>query len=180
MPPNPALPASRTADPMQVIATRLADPMATGMRAALRRMSPSALATPALQRLLALAVPLGAPGTEAAWALLIHLLALGAPRQHRNGARLGIALRAADFKEGRLVRLLDRRADPLVILPRTVRFLVAKGQSLHAQDLWNLIWPALRPIPNEDALETARTQVARDYYRADSTDRGKTHSETAP
>lgn len=180
MPPDPAVPASRTAEPMQMIAIRLADPMATGMRAALRRMDPGALATPALQRLLALAVPPGTPGTEPAWALLIHLLALGAPRQHRNGDRLGTALRAADFKEGRLVRLLDRHADPLVVLPRTVRFLVAKGGRLHAQDLWSLIWPAVRPTPDEDALEAARTRVARDYYRTDGTARTATQPETAP
>lgn len=175
-------PVSRTAEPMQLIAIRLADPMATGPRAALRRMNPGALATPALQRLLALAVPPGTPGTEPAWALLIHLLALGAPRQHQGGARLGAALQAADFKEGRLVRLLDRRADPLVVLPRTVRFLIAKNERLHAQDLWTLIWPALRPTPDEDALEAARTQVARDYYRAapiDGTSHAASQLETA-
>ena len=149
------------------IATRLADPMANGTRAALRRMDPVALGTPALQRLLAEAVPQSSEGSDAAWALLTHCLALAAPDRHIKGAPLGQELAKAGFTEARLVRLLSPNADLTDILPRTVRFLVARGGALNGSDLWELIRPALRAEPNEVALDRARTRIARDYYRAD-------------
>ena len=152
-------------DSIRRIATRLADPMANGTRAALRRMDPAALGTPALQRLLAEAVPHGGVGADAGWALLVHCMALAAPDRHVGVARLGEELARVGFAEGRLVRLLSSSADLTETLPRTVRFLVARGGALNGRDLWELIRPALRAGPDEDALDRARTRIARDYYR---------------
>ena len=149
------------------IATRLADPMANGTRAALRRMDPGALGTPALQRLLAEAVPQAGGASDAAWALLAHCMALAAPDRHIRGTRLGQELAKAEFAESRLVRLLSPNADLSNLLPRTVRFLVARGGALNGRDLWELIRPGMRPEPDEVALDRARTRIARDYYRAD-------------
>jgi CRISPR type I-E-associated protein CasB/Cse2 len=166
MPPDSV---TTTKTPIQIIATRLADPTATGVRAALRRMDPSTLSTPALQQLLAKAVPQERPDSDAAWALLVHCMALAAPGQHMGHDRLGTVLRHAGFAESRLVRLLSPIADLLVMLPRTVRFLVARGGALDGRDLWQLIHPAIRAMPDDVALERTRTRIARDYYRADPT-----------
>lgn len=163
MPPKPVTPDIS----ILRIATRLADPMANGTRAALRRMDPAALGTPALQRLLAEAVPQAGGGSDATWALLVHCMALAAPDRHIRGARLGQELAKATFTEARLVRLLSPNADLTDILPRTVRFLVARGGALNGRDLWELIRPAMRAEPDEVALDRARTRIARDYYRAD-------------
>lgn len=162
MPPEPV-----TADASILrIATRLADPMANGSRAALRRMHPAALGAPALQRLLAETVPQGGTGSDAGWALLVHCMAIAAPDRHIRGARLGQELAKAGFAESRLIRLLSPSADLNEVLPRTVRFLVARGGKLNGRDLWELIRPALRAAPDEAALDRARTRIARDYYRA--------------
>ena len=160
-------PVTTTAGSIQRITTRLADPMANGMRAALRRMEPSALSTPALQRLLAEAVPQGALDSDAAWALLVHCLALAAPDHHMGRVGLGVALQQARFAESRLVRLLSPSTDLLIALPRAVRFLIARGAAVNGRGLWELIRPAIRAHPDEAALERARTRVARDYYRTD-------------
>ena len=163
MPPEPL----SSGESIRQIATRLADPMATGARAALRRMDPAALGTPALQRLLAEASTHPGEGSDAAWALLVHCMALAAPDRHMGRAGLGHALVEADFAESRLVRLLSPSADLRAILPRTVRFLVARGGALNGRDLWTLIRPALRHAPDEAALDRARTRIAREYYRAE-------------
>ena len=165
MPPKP----NTVDESILLIATRLADPMANGSRAALRRMQPAALGTPALQRLLAEAVPQGGTISDAGWALLVNCMAIAAPHQHIRGARLGQELAKASFAESRLIRLLSPSADLNVVLPRTVRFLVARGGQLNGRDLFELIRPALRANPDAAALDRARTQIARDYYRADST-----------
>ena len=65
------------------------------------------------------------------------------------------------------MRLLSRNADLSDVLPRTVRFLIARGGALNGRDLWELIRPGIRPKPDEAALDHARTRIARDYYRAD-------------
>jgi len=152
------------------LAGRLAqDSFGIGPLAALRRLDPAgSLATPALQRLLAQAVPddwLGPQGMRD-WALIVHLLALGAPDLHRGGARLGAALHAAGFSESRLARLLQADRTALdVLLPRACRFLLAKGEHLHPPALIQLIRAASATDPAY--LDDARTAIARDFYRAE-------------
>jgi CRISPR type I-E-associated protein CasB/Cse2 len=153
-------------DALAVIARRLADEdFGTGPRAELRRLNPRGpLAEPALQRLLARHVPeawLRGDGITR-WALLIHSMALAAPDGLRSDRRLGAALFEAGWKEGRLVKLLNASGEELIdALPRAVRFLVAKGQSLNAVELADLIWQT-------DQAEGARQRIAREYYRAEA------------
>jgi CRISPR system Cascade subunit CasB len=137
----------------------------TGPLAELRRIDPKRafLSAPALHRLLARYVPddwLRGAGTNR-WALLVHLLALAAPDQHRGGTSLGAALFAADYSEGRLTRLLEARVEEFAtVLPRMVRFLVAKGERLNPFELARLvIWRG---------AEADRLRIARDYYRAEA------------
>ena len=137
----------------------------TGPLAELRRMDPraAALATPTLHRLLARNVPeawLGGDGLNR-WALLIHLLALAAPSPLHNCTPLGEALFTAGYKEGRLTTLLEaQEKDFPVVLPRMVRFLVAKSGSPHPYQLARLVLGGAR--------EADRMTVARDFYRAEA------------
>jgi len=137
----------------------------TGPLAELRRMDPKQAAPgqPALHRLLARYVAedqLRGTGINR-WALLIHLLALAAPDQHRGGERLGRALFAAGYSEGRLTRLLEApTADFTVVLPRAVRFLVAKGGRLDPYELADLVLSG--------GAERDRLQIAQEYYRAEA------------
>jgi CRISPR type I-E-associated protein CasB/Cse2 len=137
----------------------------TGPLAELRRMDPrqGAQGVPTMHRLLARYVPDDWLGGDAIhrWALLVHLLALAAPEQHRGGASLGTALFAVGYSEGRLTRLLEaREADLDVVLPRMVRFLVAKGERLNPYELARFV---LRR-----GGEAERLRIARDYYRAEA------------
>ena len=143
-------------------------------------MDPAALGVPALQRLLAEAVPQAGGGSDAAWALLVHCMALAAPDRHIRGARFGQELAKASFSERRLVRLLSPNADLTDTLPRTVRFLVARGGALNGRDLWELIRPAMHADTEEVALDRARTQSARDYYRAALTHAAVTATVNSP
>lgn len=161
-------PDAKPRDVVDVLATRLADPMlGNGPLAALRRMDPSprgTLAVPALQRLLAQA---GSLGSERGLALLVHVMALAAPGLHRSGESLGTALARAHYSEGRLARLLNAGAGDLpVVLPRMVRFMLAKGEALNPHELWRLIRAASYDL---GALDEVRTRLARDYYRAVAT-----------
>ena len=136
----------------------------TGPLAELRRLDPkqAAWSQPALHRLLAHYVPeawLAGDGMKR-WALLIHLLSLAAPDKHRKGHRLGRALFAAGYSESRLTRLLEATADDFAdVLPRMVRFLVAKGEGFDPQDLADLVL--------KRDTERKRMRIAREYYRAE-------------
>ncbi len=157
------------------------DSFGTGPLAALRRLDPAgSLATPALQRLLAQAVPddwLGLQGMRD-WALIVHMLALGAPDLHRGGTRFGTALHAANYSESRLLRLLEAdRAALDVLLPRTVRFLVAKGEKLDPAGLARFVLAISRAGSRPDRAEDERTGIARAYYRAE---RDSTASSPSP
>jgi hypothetical protein len=91
-------------------------------------------------------------------------MALAAPGALRFGAGLGEPLFAADYKEGRLTRLLEARSEDLaVVVPRAVRFLVAHGGILDPLALAYLI---LGIRAGGQRAEDQRTRVARDYYRA--------------
>jgi CRISPR system Cascade subunit CasB len=141
------------------------DLFGTGPLAELRRMDPKrgAQGTAALHRLLARYVPdAWLSGDQMGrWALLVHLLALAAPDQHRGGTSLGGGLFAAGYSEGRLTRLLEARDDELdVVLPRMVRFLVSKGERLQPYELGRLV---LR-----GSNDAERLRIARDYYRAEA------------
>ena len=137
----------------------------TGALAELRRLDPrqATPGQPALHRLLARYVAderLLGEGTQR-WTLLIHLLALAAPDGLRGGGPLGSALFAAGYNEGRLTRLLEAPASDFpVLLPRMLRFLVAKRSAVDAHELANLVlW---------GGDEAARLRIARDYYRAEA------------
>jgi CRISPR system Cascade subunit CasB len=137
----------------------------TGQLAELRRMDPTRPATaPAtLYRLLAQHPDdqlRGGSGDR--WALVVHLLALAAPEQHCGGNSLGTALAHAKYSEGRLTRLLEADVDMFaVVLPRMVRFLIAKGEAIPHLELANFVlW---------GGSDRDRRRIARDYYRAEST-----------
>ena len=141
------------------------DSFGTGPLAELRRLDPrqAAPGQPALHRLLARYVAderLRRDGMHR-WMLLIHLLALAAPDGLRGGVSLGRALVAAGYNEGRLTRLLQApEADFPVVLPRMLRFVVAKGGSIDPHELADLVlWGGGEP---------ARLRIARDYYRAEA------------
>ena len=99
---------------------------------------------------------------------MIHAMALAAPDLHLGRgeeARLGRALFAAGFSEFRLSRLLDARAEDLPdVVPRLVRFLVAKGQAFDSVALAHFV---LGVAASEKSAEKQREQIARDYYRAE-------------
>lgn len=135
-----------------------------GPLAKLRRFDPGgSLAVPALQRMLTENVP--DHWSRADWALVTHVLALGAPSLHRGGARFGAALLAAGYSESRLSRLLQaNRAALTVVLPRAGRFLIAKGQRLNPSDIASFVRAASL---GDNALERARAEIATHYYRAE-------------
>nr|UXE45522.1 hypothetical protein Hi04_10k_c4997_00006 [uncultured bacterium] len=138
--------------------------LGTGPLAEMRRADPRrpAEAPPALHRLLARLPDDMTRGRQFdRWALLVHLLALAAPEQHRGGQSLGQALFSAEYSEGRLTRLLEAtEADYPVVLPRMVRFLVAHGERLNPFELARLV---LRRDKTQQRL-----RIARDYYRAEA------------
>lgn len=181
------MPPDSTPDTGSVVAAlagRLAqDSFGTGPLAALRRLDPAgSLATPALQRLLAQTVPDDwlSPQGMRDWALIVHLLALGAPDLHRGGARLGAALHAASYSESRLLRLLDAdRAGLDVQLRRTVRFLVAKGEKLDPVGLARCVLAVSRADTRPDIAEGERTGIARAYYRAERDSTASSPSQAA-
>jgi hypothetical protein len=93
--------------------------------------------------------------------LFIHLLALAAPSPLHGFTPLGEALFAAGFNEGRLTTLLEaQEKDFSVVLPRMVRFLVAKGGSPHPYQLARLVLGGGR--------DDDRLAIARAFYRADA------------
>jgi CRISPR type I-E-associated protein CasB/Cse2 len=145
------------------------DAFGTGPLAELRRLDPAGpLSEAALHRLLT-RVPeswLSGEGLRR-WALIVHCLALAAPDALKPTERLGSALFAAGFKEGRLVSVLDATSDELVTaLPRAVRFLVARGQSLNPFALADLVLSAGRG--DGGWSEGVRQRIAQDYYRAEA------------
>lgn len=137
----------------------------TGPLAELRRMDPCAATptTPTLHRLLARNVPeawLGGDGLNR-WALLVHLLALAAPSPLHTFTALGEALFTAGFKEGRLTTLLEaQEKDFPVVLPRMVRFLVAKEGNPNPYQLARFVLGRGRDVD--------RMAIARAYYRAEA------------
>lgn len=191
MPPDPALigtmPVLPAAEPklhevVLAIAAQLdPDRIGTGPLAALRRLDPDparggGLSTPALQRLLWRYVPDAWLAGKAMqqWALIVHAMALGAPDMHivhGSKGRLGAALFAAGFSEGRLVRFLEATAVDLpVAVPRAVRFLAAKRQGFDCVSLARWV----RGIAaGGQWAEDERKAVAGDYYRAER-EAGKT------
>lgn len=161
-------------DTPSAIAGRIAfvlgqDGFGTGPLAELRRLDPDgALAEPALHRLLARHVSaerLNGKDALSDWALIIHCLALAAPRQLEGAAApLGRALQQAGLKEQRFTRLLQATPQDLRDgLPRAVRFLVHQGGRLHAPDIAALVLSGR----GADWGERVRQDIARDYYRAE-------------
>ena len=177
--PPPATPAAAVSPSpeLAVIVLRIAkqlDPyqIGTGALASLRRLDPDgALAEPALQRILWGFVPetwLGSDDAFRRWALIVHALALAAPNGLDGAGRegsLGAALFAAGFSEGRLTRLLEARpADLPVMVPRAVRFLVAKRRSFDPVALARWVQGV---AAGGGRADRQRTDVAREYYRAE-------------
>jgi CRISPR system Cascade subunit CasB len=144
------------------------DRLGTGPLAMLRRLDPGRpSAEPALHRLLAAHVPdsdLDDDGL-ARWTLIVHAMALAAPDGMRFGIGLGAPLFAAGYSEGRFTRLLEARTEELaIVVPRAVRFLMARGQALDPRALATFV----RDLKTGGArAEAQRTRLARDYYRAE-------------
>lgn len=136
----------------------------TGALAVLKRVDPKnpRTATAPLHRLLAEYVPEDWLRGEklASWILLLHLLGLAAPDGLAQNSSLGEALFNADYKEGRLTRLLKSRPEDFpVVLPRMVRFLRTKGKTVNAEQLACLML---------FHREVDYLDIARDYYRAEA------------
>jgi hypothetical protein len=148
-----------------LIATLGQENFGTGPLAELRRMDPCATSptTPTLHRLLARHVPeawLGGVGLNR-WGLLIHLLALAAPSPLHNFTALGAVLFTAGYKEGRLTALLEaQEKDFPIVLPRMVRFLIAKESKPHPYQLAHFVLGGGR--------EADRVAIARAFYRAEA------------
>jgi CRISPR system Cascade subunit CasB len=163
MPPEPSTDTRQTAN--KIANLLRADHFGTGPRAALRRMGPKQLAEPALQRILADHIPddwLGERGM-ADWGLIIHTLALGSPDNLLGAKSFGAALAQAQYSESRLARLLQASRTQLNdVLPRACRFLVAKGEALNPAGIASFVLA----VSNGARADAARTQIARDFYRA--------------
>lgn len=171
MPPDSIV--SSAAAPKDAVVTLAAalrpEVLGTGALAMLRRLDPTrASVEPALHRLLAHHVDdrtLERPNGAAAWTLIVHAMALAAPDALRFGVGLGKPLYDAGYKEGRLVRLLEVRGDELgIVVPRAVRFLVARGQPLDPRALADFVRAVMA---GGERAEVQRTRIARDYYRAE-------------
>jgi hypothetical protein len=152
-----------------IAATLDPERLGTGPLAMLRRLDPSATPTePALHLLLAQNVDDAwiDGGGLMTWTLLVHAMALAAVHDAlRFKAGLGGPLFEAGYKEGRLTRLLEARAEDLaVVVPRAVRFIVAHGGEL---DPLALAYFVLGIKAGGQRAEEQRTRVARDYYRAE-------------
>jgi len=158
MPPD----AGETAN--KIAALLRAERFGTGPRAALRRMDPAHLGEPALQRVLAEYLPDSLDDRRMAdWGLIIHTLALGSPDNLLGAKSFGASLAQAQYSESRLARLLQAsRAQLNDLLPRACRFLVAKGESLNPSGIAHFVLA----VSNANRADSARTQIARDFYRA--------------
>jgi CRISPR type I-E-associated protein CasB/Cse2 len=166
------------------IAAELAAPsFPRGDLATLRRMDPDAPGrTPVLLRLLARhaydRLEYGADELRR-WALVLHGMALMAPRHHRATIAVGRVLRGPGreplYAEARLARLLSARGPAFrAQVPRLARQLKAKDQALDWRELADLILAEGR---NEARAEQARERIARAYYRAEAAAQ-KTETET--
>ena len=171
MPDRP--PARVQEDAVALLARRIGGrAIGTGGVARLRRLDPMAPAAPEFWRLLAeIAEGAGhagvaAEGTERGWAMVMAGMARMAPNHHRRGAAFapGRVLAATDYAEPRLLRLL--RVDPGTpafadALRAVAAWLAVRGQPVDWTGL-----AALALARHEDAVETARRSIARDYYTA--------------
>jgi CRISPR type I-E-associated protein CasB/Cse2 len=157
------------------IAAELAMPsFPRGDLAALRRMDPDAPGrTPVLLRLVARhaadRLEYGADELRR-WALVLHGMALTAPRLHRSTLPVGRALfglgREPLYAETRLARLLSARGPAFrAQVPRLARQLKAKDQALDWRELADLILAEGR---DEARAEQARERIARAYYRTEA------------
>lgn len=141
--------------------------LSSGEVAALRRMDPWKPAA-AFFKIAGLVLDEQLPGElntrqedETRWsAIIVGLAYLG--QLHRPGMNLGRALFEAAFSELRFSRLLRADSDRLVDeLPMLARFLAAKNTPADwAQAAWLIL------SSNRNDEETARRNLARDYYSA--------------
>ncbi len=141
--------------------------LGTGTEAALRRLDarrPDPRHTIALHRLFAeYGISPADNDLTVRWAAIVNALALcrGAHRQDR---RCGEALYEMGFKEERLAMLLAANCNVLIdLLPRLARRLFAAGQ---AMDWWPLAHLILTVDRELDEADRMRSQIARDYVRA--------------
>lgn len=143
--------------------------LSEGDAAALRRMDPAHPNAPGFWKLLATVLAGQIPGgdverqrdLEERWAaIVVGLAQLG--DLNARGARFGRALAAAGLAEGRFVRLLNAdRAQVLDEVVLVARFLAAKGVPAD----WTQAARLVLSLGGPDE-ETARRDVARDYYAA--------------
>ena len=154
-----------------------------GDLAELRRMNPDAPDAAVFWKLLAGQDLLDrGPTVEAKWSLILHGIALMTPTitgegdartAHDGATPVGRALflggesqRTAGFySESRLNRLLTARGPMLrTLLARTFRMLATANASFNWREMAQLI---LNDGYNEEAAESARRRIAREYYRAE-------------
>ncbi|WP_211102968.1 type I-E CRISPR-associated protein Cse2/CasB [Azospirillum sp. B21] len=173
-PPMPTM-----AEALAALARRFADPddhgkcFDTGLVARLRRLPVGGPAGVDVWQ--ALYDGLGADRTDAllsgrppdrvgaAWALVLHGMALMAPEPHRQGRRAGEALAEAGFSEIRLTQLLRADADGFPDHFATAcRFLRAKGEDVDWTEFGQL---ALKRLGLSPGYEAAADRIARDYVR---------------
>ena len=147
-----------------------------GDLAALRRMAPGANPAPAFYRIAARFGLFGPPPREAAWALVIHGIALmtsttGTNRSaHSPGIPVGRALyrgatggERASYSENRLDRLLAARGAVLEsLIARLCRTLGREGVTFDWREMATFILMAGGPHG-----ETARGRIALNYYGAE-------------
>lgn len=138
-----------------------------GALAELRRMDPNKPNAATFWRLMGKTQRLGCPSSESKWALALHGMALMAP--NIDGATpVGRALfdggdnqrKQAFYSDLRFKKLMTARGEMLrSLLSEVFRMMSASGQSFDWYEMASFILNE-----NEESLEAARLQMARDYY----------------
>ena len=139
------------------------DDFPPGDRAKLRRLSASAPPSVAFLRFAFAHLPEGWERRQELWQTLVAGVALMYPQQHDASRPLGRALAEAGYAEARLERLLAAQDDTRrTLLLRAIRFLRAKNMGCRFSDFAHLLGLGDNP-------EAASQRIARDYFRALST-----------
>lgn len=142
-------------------------PFGPGDRASLRRMDPRRIVAPAFWRAQAIFFHDILPGevdarerAETQWAAVLTGAAY-LEGLHTPGRRLGDVLREAGYSDLRFVRLLRANEEQLIDeLPMLARYLGARQVPVDWSDAALLLL-----LPQSEAGERQRRNLARDYYR---------------
>ncbi len=170
MPSEPKLPEPSEAPSLNrlvgLLARAIARALPPGDVAALRRMAPHDLATPAFWKLAGTVLEgefrgegPGVEGRERNWAMVTSALAITSGL-HAPGRGLGAALAEAGLSELRLTRLLRAHGDALWAEVRMVAaYLASKAKPFDAADLARLVLSDDGP-----SEEPVRRRVAKSYF----------------